>query len=385
MEEIKNVIEEAKSYPKQGVDYFAEVLKYKYFILIFVLVTTGFSVWYSLSLPNWYAATINVIQPQLSQSGGAFSGLSSALKEIGMTSKLSGKSGESYTPQVLFDSRTIKDSIIEMFNLADDYEIPREKISEVRKAFEADLEVGQELNGNYLISIHCKDPVKSRNMVNKYFEMVNNLAIRVGAIESGMNSHFLEKRVEQTDSIIDNVGRLLSAFSSRTEMIQPLEQAKAFSSTLAELKASQIKEELSLELLKKRYGDNDSYIKLQQKTVEELKKQIEKAKNEPGMIGNFSIKNASAVTVEFLKLQAQLETFTKVKSFLMPMLEEARLNERKNMNVFIVLDSAMVPDKKSRPKRSIIVSGVFGSSFALAVVISLLWIQYSNRKRKNKI
>ena len=76
------------------------------------------SVILSLMLPNWYMATTNVVPPSQDDSGlsSAVSGISSALREFGL-SKLSGSSGgETYSFIVILQSRTVVDSMIKHFN-----------------------------------------------------------------------------------------------------------------------------------------------------------------------------------------------------------------------------------------------------------------------------
>lgn len=366
-----------------GLYYYKCVMRGKWFVIACVLLTTFISVYYALRMPNWYAASMSVVPPA-SNSGSSLSGISSALKDIGLTSKLGSKGGDTYTLGVFFENRTIRDSIIKLFNLAEEYEIPESEKSILRSVFAENINVGSEEYGNYVIKVWDKDPVKARDMVNKYFELVSNLALKVFTQESRLNRENLERRLAQTDSILEVISKEISSYSSRTGVVQPVEQAKAFSQMISELAAQQIKEEINLSLLQKRYGDNDSYYMLQKKVVDELKNQIRKAKTEPGVFGSLTFKNATELSVEYLQLQAQFETFTKVKAFVVPMLEEARLNESKNAQTFIILDSALVPDKKDRPKRSIIVSGSVASSLILSIMIALFWGVFSDFRKSEK-
>lgn len=366
-----------------GLYYYKSALRGKWFILICVVLTALVSVYYALQMPNWYVSSMSVVPPA-SSSGSSISGLTSALKDIGLTSKLGAKGADTYSLGVFFDNRTIKDSIIKLFKLADEYEIPESEMSILRSAFNENIAIGSEEYGNYLIKIWDKDPAKARDMVNKYFELVSNLALRVFTQESRLNRENLERRLAQTDSILEIVSKDIAAYSARTGVVQPVEQAKAFSQMISELAAQQIKEEINLSLLEKRFGDNDSYYQLQKKGVDELKNQINKAKNQPGVFGSMTLKNLTELSVEYLQLQAQFETFTKVKAFVVPMLEEARLNESKNAQTFIILDSALVPDKKDRPKRSIIVSGAVASSLILSIMIALFWAVFSDFRKSER-
>jgi uncharacterized protein involved in exopolysaccharide biosynthesis len=130
------------------------------------------------------------------------------------------------------------------------------------------------------------------------------------------------------------------------------------------------------------YGENDAYTKMQQNLVNSLSKIVEEAKTRPGFAGNFAMENATEVAIEYMKLQAELETFTKVKSLLLPMLEEAKLQETKNTNSLIIIDKPIPADKKAKPKRSIIVLGFMFGTFILCSIFIVILDSYKNFLKK---
>jgi hypothetical protein len=79
-----------------------------------------------------------------------------------------------------------------------------------------------------------------------------------------------------------------------------------------------------------------------------------------------------------MKLYTEYEAMSKVKAFLMPMLEQAKLDEIREAPTMYVLDYAKPAFKKSRPKRLTIAAGT-----ALGVfVLSCLFLIISNQMRK---
>jgi uncharacterized protein involved in exopolysaccharide biosynthesis len=62
----------------------------------------------------------------------------------------------------------------------------------------------------------------------------------------------------------------------------------------------------------------------------------------------------------------------------LPLLEENRLNENKQMQFLIVLDKATPPDQKSKPKRSLIVLGSFFGSFILISCFLVFLYSFKN-------
>ena len=197
-----------------GLSILLLLYRYKLFIAIVVIIATAASVYFSLQMDNWYAATVNVVPPKNTGSlmQGALGNISSALKDFGLT-KLGGKGGsDTYSLMVLLDSRTVKDSMIAKYNLAEAYDIPDSHMTDLRKEFSGNLEVTLESEGNYLITIWDKDPEKVVQMVNDFLYYSNNLAKKVSRREAKMNREYMEQRLEQTKDNILKITDTLQRF-----------------------------------------------------------------------------------------------------------------------------------------------------------------------------
>lgn len=362
-----------------------ELFKWKWFIIAFTLIITIGAAIYAFKLPNWYASTVSLVPPKSSGSmlESAMGNIGSVLKEFGMT-KLGNKGGDNYSYTVILNSRTIKDSIINHFNLAKEYGMENLRYSAVRDAFDDNLEISLENDGNFFITIYDQDPNKAVEMVNYYYQLTNSLSQNIFRNESRINREYLETRLKSTDETIIKISDTLQAFSANKKIISPMEQAKAVSAALSELKAEQMKQDIVYQLLKNKYGEQDPTTKLQKTSIEELNKKINEAETKPGFAGNFSLDKSGEVGIKYLKLYAQLETFTKVKTFLLPMLEEAKLNEYRETYSLFVLDKPLPADKKSRPKRSVILGGAAIGSFAfsLFLVVIIYNLRIFSRKLK---
>ena len=177
------------------------LFKHKWYIIITTIIAAIVSIIYSLSLPNWYSASINVVPPK---SAGnileqAMGGLSSALKEVGLSKLSGGKTGDQYSFSVILNSRTIADSIIKKYKIKESYIEPQDiaevKESDVRKMFIANLDVSNETDGNYVITILDKDSSRVDRMVTDYVYYANELAKSIYHSETNFNRKYLESRM----------------------------------------------------------------------------------------------------------------------------------------------------------------------------------------------
>ena len=360
-------------------------MKYKWFVSITVVLATIASVVLTLQMDNWYSSTANAV-PSKSQGSmfeNMLGGISSALKEFGMT-KLGGAGGESYDFIVLMQSRTVMDSLISKFDLAKEYDIPDSLHSKVIAALSENLDVSYEKEGNYTISVLSKDRQKAVDMINYFINVVNELAERVAHQDAQYNKKYLTDKIVQTDSVLAGLSAKLSNYSKENMLFSPEDQAKAISSAFAELKSELIIQETKLDMMNNQFGENNVYTKMQQDIVNNLKNKVKDATVKPGFAGNFSLENATEVAIEYMRMLAEFETFTKVKSILLPMLEEAKIEETKNTNSLIIIDEPVKADKKSKPKRSLIVLGFMFGTFVLSSLFIIALDSFKNFKRKYK-
>jgi uncharacterized protein involved in exopolysaccharide biosynthesis len=255
---------------------------------------------------------------------------------------------------------------------------------DLRNEFLDNIEISYEKAGNYTISVWDENPNIAADIANTIVKLSNEKALELFRAEAVLNREYIESRLAATDSTLNFIAAELSRYSGQKLLYSPQEQAQAISSALSDLKYKVIESEVLYQLYKNTYGENDIYTKMQKKIYNELQSQLANVKNKSGFAGNFSLSEAGKIGIDFMKMYSEFETYTKVKAFLLPMLEQARLDEVKNVQSLFIVDEAVPSNKKDRPKRSFIVLGAFVGSFVFAVIIILALNSIKNFKEKNK-
>lgn len=340
-----------------GVTVWLLLWQNKLLITIMVIIAGAAAAGIAIMMPSWYKATVNIVPPN--NPGGALSsmlgGMSSALKDFGL-SKLGGKN-ESYTYLTILESRSFKDSLIHEFKLHEEYELPDTNMKALRDVLKENLEVELTSEGNYNISLYSKSPEKAAAMANRAVQIANSISLRLQRMEASTNRTYLEKRISTTNEQLKTIGDSLHKLSGKTLVFSPTDQAGAIASSLAELKTQVMKAEVQYEMLKNTVGENDPATTTQKLALDEYRNKMFDAENKSGFAGDFALRDAMSIGVQYAQLYAEFEALTKVKMFLKPMLEQAILDEQKNAPTMYVLDEAVIPQKKSRPMRSVIVAG----------------------------
>lgn len=345
------------------------LLRFKWLIIgLCAAVTIGVYL-YSLTMPQYFKSTINCVPPSGDESGlgGALAGISSTLKDIGL-SKIGGKSGETFEFISLLFSRTIRDSMIHRFNLIDEYDMRGEIMDDVRSELEDNLEVELHQEGNYEITIWSQNPNKSVEMCNTFVSYANEIANRVQRLEAEKSVRYMERRLGMMDSILASITDSLEQYSRTYRLFSPLDQAKASAEALASVKSELLKQEMVLGLLKQNYGETDPQVRASQGLVNDLKVQYEKAQTQPGFAGNFALTEAAGIGATYMRLYAEYEAYSKLKAFLLPSLEQAKLDVNKTSPALLVVDKPIPAEKRDRPKRMLLAAG---SGFGVGIILIL--------------
>lgn len=352
------------------VDILRYLLRFKWWLLALVAATSVGAYLYARTLPEYFKATINCVPPsqQMGGLGGALGGISSTLKDIGLA-KLGGSSGETYEFITILFTRTIRDSMIHRFDLIREYAMQGEPMNDIRSEFDNNLEVQYHAEGNYEISIWSQDPQKSVAMCNAFVGYANEITNRIQRQEAEKSAFYLEQRIVMMDSVLTALTDSLQRYSRDYRLFSPLDQATASAKALSETKAELLKQEAILGILEQNYGKDDPQVRSTRTVVKQLGEQYERAQTQPGFAGNFALTDAAGVGASYLRLFADFEAHTKLKAFLLPSLEQAKLDINKTAPALLVVDQPVAPEKRDKPKRAFIALGAGVGSGVLFLLI----------------
>lgn len=152
------------------------------------------------------------------------------------------------------------------------------------------------------------------------------------------------------------------------------EQTKAAISAAAQLKSQIEMTQLELEMLKISLDENHPVILQKQLQVNGMKEKLKEMKygeSIPTTDLFIPFKEIPEVGIQYLRIMRDFEMQTKLMEFLLPIYEQSKIEEQKEIPVVLVLDEAVPAQKKSGPKRSLVVlisfllSFFFSTSFVL--------------------
>lgn len=370
VEEVGNNHESSESKGFDILDAVATLVRWKRFIVINVVATGIIAAIIALLLPKWYKATASIIPPRESDMLGSISATGSLLRGLsgGNLSRLTGfRQGlGTYNYLAILKSRTAMEKVVREFDLMNVYEISDSSMDKAVKQLEANVSFEIQDEDFITVEVFDKDPQRAANMANYFVEILNEISITLGTQESRNNREFIEKRLEESKAALRRAEDSLRVYQERTRtMVLAADETKSGVSAIAELFGMKAKKEVELAVARKTLGSESPAIKQLELELRELEKKL----------GTFP-----EIGIESLRLYRDMIIQQKVVEYLVPLYEQARINEQKDVPVLLVLDTAKPPDRKSKPQRLLIVSVFSFLSFLASILLVFLMDGASTRE-----
>jgi len=357
------------------LDLLIVVAERRRMVLLVTAVCAILSVVIALLLPNWYTATVVLLPPQQNSSIG--SAIASQLGNLAPMAALAGGGLGLKSPNDMYVSMMKGQSVED--KMIDDYDLRREYhqrlMSDARKAFEKHATVdGTGKDGLIRVSVEDRNPVRAALLANDYVEHFQGLSQTLAITEASQRRLFFEKQLVQTKNSLADAEVALQRTEQTSGLIQIDSQAKALIESAASLRAQIAAKEVQVQAMQTyATGQNSQVIQAQQE-LESMRAQLEK-------LGG-SVDTANSLIVPKGKLtEAGLDYVRKLREvkyqeaifdILARQFEIAKLDEAKEGALVQVVDPAIPPDRKSSPKRSIIVIVSTVAGFFLGILAALV-------------
>ena len=330
---------------------------------IILSVTAAFAIGaiiVSLLLPTRYTATVTVLTPQQSSSMGA--ALASQLGSMGGMAALAGGSllknpNDMYV--AMFKSRTVEDAMVQHFGLMQEYHAKFS--SDARKAFEGHATVdGSGKDGLIRISVQDRDPRRAADLANGYVDQFRLQSQHLAITEASQRRLFFEQQLEQAKDNLSNAEEAMKHTEQKTGVIQLDSQARALIESAASLRAQVAAKEVQIQGMRTyATGENSQVVQAQQE-LDSMRGQLARlGGSEDSASGGLIVPKGQVpeASLEYIRKLRDVKYNETIFDILARQFEVAKLDEAKQGALIQVVDCAVPPDRKSFPKRGLIVIG----------------------------
>ncbi len=335
-------------------------------VIIVSIIVSGISLLFS----NWYKATAVILPPS---SDNASLGTASLLSNFGLGGFLGGGDDQSRILSIA-KSRSLLESVAQKFNFQKVYET--ENMEETIKILEGNLAIDLHEEMQISISFWDKDQEKVAEITNYIVDCIDSLNIALSTNKAKNNRIFIESRV---NDILDSLKYLESEITSFMEeegILSLTDQVSVSVEKAADLKAQIMTKEIEQTIAKNVLDRTNPKLKQLQTEIKSLKNKYQefyKENSSDKLMPNFN--KVPALGIKFTRLQRKTEYYIKLLEYLGPQYESAKIEEAKTIPTIQILDLAVRPEKKDRPKRSRIVLGFF----VIALTVSIYYAYFKGR------
>lgn len=329
----------------------------------------------ALRTPLWFQAGVRLIPTPARQGGPRMPGfepLDGATPE-----DITGPGGAQAAGELgrllsILHSRSLTDDTIAHFGLMEVHHA--RTLEDMRELFwnrlASSLLVAKE--GYVELSVEDLDPRRAAEIANYMSQEANRITRRLSSSAAAQERVFLEQRLGEARRQLDLAALELRRFSEQNKVINIEVQADGVMGMLLRLKEQLVAQEIELRRLQSFSSSDEPATAAARRQVRSLRHQIEDLQRSAlGASADFftRLEKVPGLRQEAERLQRDLREKAGVYEMLLRQFEMARLGEVRDTRSFEVLDAAVVPTRKSRPSRALVVLCV---ALLSALLVALL-------------
>lgn len=379
------------------IDYLEIMIKWRKVILRNVTIITIIAIVITLLIPNQYTAIATILPPSTEQNvmtsllaGGLSMGL---MGTSGLRTMLPGLATPSDLYAAILRSSYIRSKLVDKYNLKNEFKT--KTYYDTHKILDEITHIKVSPEGIISVSVTYKNKYLAANLANSYIEELDRFNNETAMTTGKKYRIFVEQRLKETSDSLVRAEESLRKFQEQHRTVALDVEIENAIATIAKLKSEIILREVQKGAVASAGGLNNPYVANIEKELRELKKQLARiefgtqdtTRKEFGAGFSVPFSRLPELSLEYARLLRELKIQEAVFELLTQQYEQAKIMESKDTPTVQILDRASPPEKKSFPKRSIIIVLVFIVSFAINFlgICVVLYIKQEKIKEQSSI
>lgn len=366
------------------IDLIYPIYKRRKFLILFCLIFSAFVIFITFTSEKTFEASATIM-PESKETGSAGSELKAAfLSQFGIAGIGDSSSASSVIFEAVLKSRKLALEVLYQYNYFQIMGIPKKNHERVAELIAKKVTISQDKTMPTLaLKIQSSDPRMATDLVNSYILALDRYN-RSNAITSAQRlRQYIEERLIAVNKELVEAQEEMRSFQEKNRAVSIDKQTEATLEVLAEMEAQRLTLEVEKAAKEKFYKGPHIAIEQLDAQINALQNNINRltysqyshvpVENEKGKI-EFYIPLKSIPTLNFDESRLLLKVRTKigVVSMLTTQLEQAKLDETKDMPSINVLDLAKLPEIPIKPNLKLNVLLGFIVSFFLGIFIIFL-------------
>ena len=330
------------------------------------LVITIAAIFYSLSLPVLFTARTVVLPPQ-QQQGSTLGAIASLGAMIGVGGGLGGTAKSQEEMYLgLLRSETLGNAVVARLDLVKKYEARNAEAARLILLGSTKF-TSEKGTGFLLIEADNADPAFAAVLANTHVSELHNMLGRIAVTEAQQRRMFLETALGVTKTKLAEAEVTLRSLQGSSGVLSVEALAKGAIQTATELRAQIAQREVRLSSLLSYSTPQNLEVQRNRTEIASLRSQLAKIEEGGGTPASVKGKGMDAVNA-FREVKYQ----EAVMEALVRQFELAKAEEAKDGPLLQQVDVAVPPEKKSKPRRSVIVLSAGFGGLMLGILLAFL-------------
>jgi tyrosine-protein kinase Etk/Wzc len=341
------------------IEVLIELAMRKRLIAKLVLAAVVAGVLLSVLLPVRYTAITRIMPPQQAVPSSAMFMNQMANSGTGSLAAAAGMGLGLKNPNDIYigllNSRPVADAIIRQFDLAKLYRA--KDMTAARKQLAEATVVVSEKNSFISVSVTDKDRKRAAAMANAYTNELRLLTKTLAVTEASQRRLFYEDQLKQAKDALLAAELSFQQIQQSKGLVALDAQAKTMIESLALLRAQVAAREVQVQALRSYSTERNPDLSLAERELSSLKDEAARLEQRSHLPGSavLGLGDVPGAGMEYLRAEHELKYRQAMFDLLLRQYDAAKLDESKDAAIIQVVESAMEPDRKSSPKRPLIV------------------------------
>ena len=311
--------------------------------------TTAVAIVVSLLMTPVFTAKTLMMPPQQQQSSAA-----SALASLGALAGIAGGVAGVKSPDEMYiafmESESFQNSVIKKLDLQSRYEA--KTLLDTRTALKGAVKITSEKKSG-LLSIEAtdKDPNFAAQMANLYVDELHNFLGRLAVTEAQQRRVFYEDQIKKTQSDFANAEARFRAANDKSGMQMTSILAETGLRANAEIRGQIAAKEVQLQAMSRFQTTQNPDVQRLSSEISALRQHLTKLENGSGN----NIPSITPIQKEAVNAYRDIKVQEAMLEVMIKQYELARVDEAKEGPLLQQVDPATPPERRSKPKRTLIV------------------------------
>ena len=323
----------------------------------------------SIIMPPIYLAETKILSPQTSSSMTA-----QLLNQIGPASGLLGVAPVVKSPNELYigllKSRPVRDRIIDRFNLMKIYDVKLRE--DARRSLLENIKARNDLkSGIITVGIEDKDPKRAADMANALIEELRAMNKGLSVTEAAQRRLFFEEQLKDTKDSLSKAEESMRGFQEQSGAVKIDAQAEVVIRGISELRAQIAAKEVQVRVMRTYSTPQNPDILRAEEELKGMKEQLSKLESKSeGRNVMVTTGNMPSTGTQYVRLMRDLKFNETLYELLFSQFQAAKIDEARDAAMIQIIEKAVPPEKRIKPKRSLMVILAMISGFFISVAVA---------------